>query len=94
MEHAVAQASRFAKGSQNDRLSGARQPKGMRLRSCVLGLAPLFLAGCLTHLPPKAEMCHLGIHWAPDYTSALARAQESGKPILACLVAGKIDGLC
>jgi hypothetical protein len=29
-----------------------------------------------------------------DYETAVGRAQEEGKPLLAVMVAGKIDGYC
>jgi hypothetical protein len=64
------------------------------MRAKFLSLSLLGLTACLTHMPVKADKCHLGIHWVADYDTALARAQEEGKPVLAVLVAGKIDGFC
>ena len=53
----------------------------------------LLLAGCLTHLPPAGKT-HLQIHWQPDYAAAQREAQGTGKPMLVCLIAGEIAGLC
>jgi hypothetical protein len=76
-----------------DRLSRVRQPRGS-MRALCLAVAAAALTGCLTHLPPKASLEHMQIHWASDFASAQVRAEEEGKPVLACLVAGQIDGLC
>jgi hypothetical protein len=59
----------------------------------ALLLGSLLAAGCLTHMPPAAHT-HMQIHWAADWDSAAAEAARSGRPILACLVAGQIDGAC
>ena len=64
------------------------------MRTTLLASSLLCLTACLTHMPVKADKCHLGIHWMADYDTALAHAQEEGKPVLAVLVAGKIDGFC
>ena len=61
--------------------------------TAMLSLAALLLSGCLSHLPPRSTT-HLQIHWARDFSAAAAEAEESHKPILACLVAGQIDGPC
>jgi hypothetical protein len=53
----------------------------------------LFVTGCLSHLPPRST-AHLQIHWAADFEAAQKEAQATGRPILACLVAGEIAGLC
>lgn len=64
----------------------------MRLPS--LALTGVVLAGCLTHMPVAAERRHLRIHWATSFEDARASAAAQHKPVLLCLVAGKIDGLC
>jgi len=61
-----------------------------RLAPCLA----LLLAGCLTHLPPKADHCHMRIRWAASFEEARARALDEGHPVLAVLAAGKLDGLC
>ena len=60
----------------------------------LLALAPLLLAGCLTHLPPPRGHCQLLIHWSPDYAAAAERAQAEHKAILMVLAAGELDGPC
>jgi hypothetical protein len=64
------------------------------MRALPLFFAASLATGCITHLPPPPRMCHMRVHWAQDFAAAQARAQVENKPILACLVAGKIDGLC
>ena len=68
---------------------------GMRKNWPVIALVPIFilLAGCITHLPLRTQD-HLRMRWAPSFEAAVAEAQRTGKPILACLIAGQIDGLC
>jgi len=56
-------------------------------------LAALLLTGCLSHLPPAGH-AHMQIHWASGYQAAARQAQAEHKPMLVCLVAGEIDGLC
>ena len=56
-------------------------------------LAVLLLSGCLSHLPPAGHT-HMQVHWAPGYSAAAHEAQARGKPLLICLVAGELDGLC
>lgn len=53
----------------------------------------LFVTGCLSHMPP-ASLEHMQIHWAADYESAAREAAAHDKPMLVCLIAGQIDGLC
>ena len=50
-------------------------------------------SGCITHLPMRTE-AHLRMPWAGSFDAAVVEATRTGKPILACLVAGKIDGAC
>lgn len=56
-------------------------------------LAALLLSGCLTHLPPAGHT-HMQIHWAAGYEAAAREAAAHQKPLLVCLVAGELDGLC
>jgi hypothetical protein len=58
-----------------------------------LALLSLLVAGCITHLPVRSRE-HMQIHWARDFADAGERARREHKPILAVLVAGKIDGPC
>ena len=56
---------------------------------------PLLLAaaGCITHLPPRSTT-HMQIAWQPSFDAAARVSAATGKPLLAVLVAGKIDGAC
>jgi len=63
------------------------------LKPTSLILASLLLGGCLSHMPP-ARHDHMRIHWARDFDAATREARRTNRPILACLVAGEIDGLC
>jgi len=56
--------------------------------------AVLALGGCVTHVPTVASLRHREIQWAPSFAEAQAQAQAQGKPILACLVAGQLNGPC
>ena len=56
-------------------------------------VAVMSLTGCLSHLPPAGHK-HMEVRWEANYEAAAARAQREGKPIVACLIAGEIDGLC
>ncbi|MSP60068.1 MAG: hypothetical protein EXR72_06940 [Myxococcales bacterium] len=63
------------------------------MRSLILCAASLLLSGCLSHLPP-VKHTHRGIHWAADFDAAMREAARTDRPILACLVAGEVDGFC
>ncbi len=58
-----------------------------------LALVALTATACLSHLPPAGHK-HLAVNWQPSYAAAQAEAQRTGKPMLVCLVAGELDGLC
>ncbi|MBX7097392.1 MAG: hypothetical protein K1X89_06760 [Myxococcaceae bacterium] len=64
------------------------------MRLPAVAVTGVLLAGCLTHMPVAAEKRHLKIHWAASFDEARASASAQHKPVLLCLVAGKIDGLC
>ena len=57
-------------------------------------LASLSLAGCLSHMAPDREPVHLKIRWVEDFETARGIAAESGKPILAVMIAGDILDRC
>jgi hypothetical protein len=61
-------------------------------RALALGL--LFATGCITHLPPPMHHKQMSIDWARDFDEAQRRAASEGKPVLAVLAAGELDGLC
>jgi hypothetical protein len=61
--------------------------------NALLAVTSLLLAGCLSHLPPTTH-AHMRIHWSSDYAAAAREAARTDRPVLACLVAGEIDGLC
>lgn len=60
-----------------------------RVAPCTL----LLLAGCITHLPPRSTT-HLQIAWRPSFDAAARDAARLHEPLLAVLVAGRIDGPC
>jgi hypothetical protein len=62
-------------------------------RALVAVIACTLAAGCLSHMPLD-KRTHLQIRWSANWEAAAAEAQRTHKPILACLVAGEIDGLC
>lgn len=69
----------------------------MRLATAA-ALAPVAVAaltagGCITHLPPRSTT-HLQIAWRPSFDAAARDAAAAGKPLLAVLVAGEINGPC
>ena len=84
----MASHSRAAAGRQQ--LSWYSRP----MRRWLLPIVATITAGCLTHLPPRASDAHMQIHWAASYETAQAEAAASHRPLLACLVAGELDGLC
>jgi hypothetical protein len=59
----------------------------------ALAVCALALGGCLSHMPP-AGYKHMQINWAATFDDAAVRARVEQKPILACLIAGEIQGLC
>ena len=59
----------------------------------VAAMVALSTSGCITHLPLRTD-AHLRMKWAASFDAAVAEATRTGKPILACLIAGKIDGAC
>ena len=65
----------------------------MMTRSLFATLALFLFAGCITHLPPRTTL-HRQIRWAANFDAAVAQATREGKPIVACLVAGELDGPC
>jgi hypothetical protein len=67
-----------------------------RSAPALLGLlaAATLLGGCLTHMPADPRLLHLGVNWQKDYPSLQAEAARTGKPMMICLIAGKIDGAC
>ena len=67
--------------------------KGGPVMRSSLVVCALFAGGCLSHLPP-ARHEHMRIQWQPSFAAAQARAQRENRPILACLVAGELDGWC
>ena len=56
-------------------------------------VAVIALTGCLSHLPPAGHK-HMEVRWEASFEAASARAAREGKPIVACLIAGEVDGLC
>ncbi|HHO52570.1 MAG TPA: hypothetical protein ENK18_17300 [Deltaproteobacteria bacterium] len=58
--------------------------------------AGLATAGCATHVPPNAfaEKRYLQIDWIEGFDEARAEALALDRPLLAVLVAGRLDGLC
>ncbi|HEX7897984.1 MAG TPA: hypothetical protein VF950_09510 [Planctomycetota bacterium] len=60
----------------------------------ALAFLPLALAGCLAHMPADADPVHLHIRWRSGFEEAARQAAASGKPLLACLVAGNIQDSC
>ena len=56
-------------------------------------LCAVALTGCLSHMPP-VSLKHMSVHWAESFDAAQSRARAENKPILVCLVAGEISGLC
>jgi hypothetical protein len=46
-----------------------------------------------SHLPVRTTE-HLSLPWARTFDDAVAEARRSNRPVLACLIAGQIDGLC
>jgi hypothetical protein len=61
-------------------------------RALALGL--LLATGCITHLPPPVQHKQMHIGWTRDFDEAQQRAAREGKPVLAVLAAGELDGLC
>jgi hypothetical protein len=59
----------------------------------ALVAAVIALTGCITHLPVRTRT-HLKIAWRAGWDDAAREAARTGKPILALLIAGEIDGLC
>lgn len=57
-------------------------------------LVAVFLAGCLTHLPPPRDHLQTLVDWADGYDAGAAKARAAGKPLLICAVAGEMNGLC
>jgi hypothetical protein len=63
------------------------------IKLAALGLV-LLASGCFpTHLPPSSHE-HMQIHWTAGWKDAAREAAARDKPILVCLVAGEINGLC
>ena len=63
------------------------------LRLLALSTILFGVSGCLSHLPVRSTE-HLQIHWAANFDAARSEAMARQKPILACLIAGEINGLC
>jgi hypothetical protein len=59
----------------------------------TFALLALFASGCITHLPLRTT-AHRQIRWAESFDVAVAEATRSSRPIVACLAAGELDGLC
>lgn len=59
-----------------------------------LGLAPLLLGGCLSHMAPDSDPRHLEIAWEPDFAAAADRARATGRLILLVMVGGDILDRC
>jgi hypothetical protein len=93
-----ARESRFTFDSQSTFDQGKTRhgvctgPGPMRM-AAIASLLSLLVSGCLTHMPPVGDR-HMKIHWAPDWEVAARQAAAEGKPVLVCLVAGEITGLC
>jgi hypothetical protein len=64
--------------------------KPIRIAAILVSLAA---SGCLSHIPPVGD-AHMKIHWAPGWEAASREAALRDKPLLACLIAGEITGLC
>lgn len=60
----------------------------------LLPLAMLSWVGCLSHMAPDREPVHLKIRWVEDFETARGIAAQSGKPILAVMIAGDILDRC
>jgi len=60
----------------------------------LLPLAVLSLVGCLSQMAPDDDPVHLKIRWVEDFETARGIAAESGKPILAVMIAGDILDRC
>lgn len=58
--------------------------------------AGLLWSGCATHVPPNAlaEKRYLEIEWIEGFDQARDEALRRDQPLLAVLVAGRLDGLC
>lgn len=60
----------------------------------VPALACLALSGCLTHMAAREDSGSLHIAWLEDFDAARRAASDSGRPILAVLVAGELKDQC
>ena len=60
----------------------------------AIPLAFAVLGGCLANVPAKEDSCSLNIRWLEDFESAQKAAAETGRPILAVLVAGALRDHC
>ena len=66
----------------------------MRPFRVLAAALPLLLTGCLTHMRAPDEARHMEVDWRPDLRSAQSEARQTQKPVLLCMVAGEVDGLC
>jgi hypothetical protein len=54
-------------------------------------LLATLLSGCFAHMPMHTTE-HFKVEWRSDYATALADAQQLGRPVLVVMIAGEKDG--
>ena len=65
-----------------------------RVALAAAATLPLLLTGCLTHMRAPEEARHMEVAWRPSLTAAQREAAAADKPVLLCMIAGEVDGLC
>lgn len=63
-------------------------------RSALPAFLCVALTGCLSHVAAKQDSGSLNIRWVEDYQTARQAAADTGRPILAVLVAGELKDDC